>query len=191
MTGTRRRSAPSTRAAILDAARARFGSDGFDRVTLREIAQDVGVDPAMVVRYFGTKEKLFLAASEFDLGLPDLAGIAPGDLVDLLMPRFFAVWEGDASFLALLRTAATSPVAADQLRELFTRQVLPALAAAAVDRPEQRAALFGSQVLGLAFSRYVLGLEPLAAMSHDQLRAWIGPVLRQYLTGEPDPARRS
>jgi hypothetical protein len=62
--------------------------------------------------------------------------------------------------------------------------VFPALAAAAVDRPAERAALVGSQVLGLALSRYVLLVPPLVAMSHDDLRTWIGPVLTRYLTDE-------
>lgn len=179
----RRRSAPATRAAILDAARARFGADGFDRVTVREIAADVGVDPAMVIRYFGSKDALFTEAAEFDLELPDLTGVAPEDLADALVPRFFAVWEDSAGFLSLLRAATTSKVAADKMLELFTRQVSPALAAAAVDRPAERAALVGTQILGLALSRYVLRVPPLVAMSHDELRAWIAPVLTHYLTG--------
>jgi len=178
----RRRSAPATRAAILDAARVRFGADGFDRVTIRDIAGDVGVDPAMVIRYFGSKDALFAEASAFDMELPDLAGVAPEDFADELMARFFAVWEDNAGFLSLLRAAATSTVAADKMLELFTRQVAPALGAAAVDRPDERAALVGSQILGLALSRYVLRVPPLVAMSHDELRTRIGPVLTHYLT---------
>ncbi len=184
MSEIRRRSAPATRAAILDAARARFGAEGVDRVTVRDIAGDVGVDPAMVIRYFGSKDALFIEAAEFHLDLPDLAGVAPEDLADVLMPRFFAVWEDNAAFLSLLRASATSKVAAAKMLELFGGQVAPALAAAAVDRPAERAALVGAQILGLALSRYVLRVPPLVAMSHDELRAWIGPVLTHYLTGE-------
>ena len=184
MVEPRRRSAPATRAAILDAARARFGADGFDRVTIREIAGDVGVDPAMVIRYFGTKDALFAEAAVFDLELPDLVGVAPGELADVLMPRFFAVWEDNAGFLSLLRAAATSEVAAAKMLEVFAGQVFPALSAAVVDRPAERAALVGTQVLGLALSRYVLRTPPLVAMSHDELRRWIGPVLAHYLTGD-------
>jgi hypothetical protein len=46
-----------------------------------------------------------------------------------------------------------------------------------------RAALVASQVLGLALARYVLGLEPLASASQDDLAAAIGPTLERYLTG--------
>ncbi|MCS7480663.1 TetR family transcriptional regulator [Umezawaea endophytica] len=180
----RRRSAPATRAAILDAARVRFGADGFDRVTIRDIAGDVGVDPAMVIRYFGSKDALFAEASAFDMELPDLTGLAPEAVADVLMVRFFDVWEDNAGFLSLMRAAATSKVAADKMLELFSRQVAPVLGSAAVDRPADRAALVGSQILGLALSRYVLRVPPLVAMSQEELRTLIGPVITHYLTGK-------
>jgi AcrR family transcriptional regulator len=183
----RRRSAPATRAAILDAARARFGSDGFDRVRIRDIAADVGVDPAMVIRYFGTKEGLFAKAAEFDLGLPDLRGLPPDDVGQVLMQHFFAVWEDNAGFLSLLRASTTSKAAAAKMLELFARQVAPALAVAAVDRPAERAALVGSQILGLVMSRYVLRTPPLVAMSREELQRRVAPVLGYYLTASPLP----
>lgn len=187
MPETRRRSAPATRAAILEAARNRFGTHGFDRVRLRDVAADVGVDPAMVIRYFGTKEGLFAAAAEFDLDLPDLAGVSAEELGHVLMPRFFGVWEGDAGFLSLLRAATTSEAAAEKMLELFTGQVAPAVAAVVADHASERAALLGSQILGLAVSRYVLKVPPLAHMSRAELEAWVTPVIRHYLT-DPAPA---
>ena len=56
---TRTRNAAATREAILGAARARFAQEGYDGVSLREIAGDAGVDAALVSRYFGSKEELF------------------------------------------------------------------------------------------------------------------------------------
>ncbi len=186
MPETRRRSAPATRAAILEAARERFGAQGFDRVRLRDVAADVGVDPAMVIRYFGTKEGLFAAAAEFDLDLPDLTGVSAGELGRVLMPRFFGVWEDDAGFLSLLRAATTSEAAAAKMLELFIGQVTPAVAAVVPDHAPERAALLGSQILGLALSRYVLKVPPLADMSRAGLEAWVTPVIRHYLT-DPTP----
>jgi AcrR family transcriptional regulator len=181
----RRRSAPATRAAILDAARTRFGADGFDRVTLRDIAGDVGVDPAMVIRYYGTKERLFAEAAEFRLDLPDLSRVTPDQLGAVLLSRFFAVWEADAGFLSLLRAAATSTAAADRMLEVFAAQVRPALAAVMVDRPGERASLVSTQLLGLALARYVLRVPPLAALDPAEVQEWVAPVLRYYLTGKP------
>ena len=72
------RRSDATRAAILVAARERFASDGYERATIRAIAADAGIDPSMVMRYYGNQEKLFAAAAEFDLQLPDAAAI-PAD----------------------------------------------------------------------------------------------------------------
>lgn len=180
----RRRSAADSRATILNAARVRFGADGFERTTIRKVAGDAGIDPALVMRYFGSKAGLFAAAAEFRLDLPDLTDVPRDQWAAVLLPRFFAVWEDDASFLPLLRSAATSEEAAGAMRSVFAAQVVPTLAAVAVDLPEVRAALVGSQVLGLALSRYVLRIPPMVDLTHEQLVAWVGPVLTHYLTGD-------
>ena len=88
---------------------------GTKATTLRAIAADVGVDAALVTRYFGSKQDLFATATEFRIELPDLTGAGPDDIADMLLPRYFAVWEDDHSFLALLRAASTSRIAADTL----------------------------------------------------------------------------
>ena len=179
----RPRSASRTRAEILAAARARFGAAGFERTTMRAVAADAGVDPALVMRYFGNKEALFAEAAEFRLHLPDLSGIAPERLAEVLLPHFFAVWEDDPTFLALLRASMTSPAAAAAMQQVFTAQVLPALAVVAPDHPAERAAIFGALVLGLAVSRYVLQTPALAALSRAEVIEWAAPLLRQTLTG--------
>ena len=56
----RPRNAEATRAAILAAARERFARESYDDVGMRDIAGDVGVDAALVSRYFGSKEELFV-----------------------------------------------------------------------------------------------------------------------------------
>jgi len=60
--GPRPRNAAATRTAILDAARERFAAESYDDVGMRDIARDVGVDAALISRYFGSKDDLFLAA---------------------------------------------------------------------------------------------------------------------------------
>jgi len=57
----RPRNANATRQAILEAARERFCSDSYDDVGMRDVARDVGVDAALISRYFGSKEDLFVA----------------------------------------------------------------------------------------------------------------------------------
>lgn len=184
MASTRPRNAAETRADILAAARLRFGADGFERTTLRAVAADVGVDPALVIRYFGSKQDLFAAAAEFSVDLPDLRDVAPDDLADALFGRFFAVWEQDTTFVALLRAAMTSPAAADTMRGVFATQVAPALAAVTPDHAEQRAGLLGAFVIGLATTRYVLTNPAVADLSPDDLIRWARPVVRRLLVDD-------
>jgi AcrR family transcriptional regulator len=182
MASSRTRNAVQTRADILAAARLRFGSDGYERTTLRAVAADVGVDPALVIRYFGSKQDLFAAAAEFSIDLPDLTALHPDDIADALLSSFFAVWEDD-TFVALLRAAMTSQIAVDTMRRIFATQVGPKLVAVTPDHPAQRAGLMGAFVIGLATTRYVLANPAVTALGHEELSAWARPVIRRLLVG--------
>lgn len=184
----RPRNAAATRSDILQAARRRFGADGYERTTLRAIASDVGVDAALVIRYFGTKQELFAAAADFTLDLPDLSGVDPRDVAETLLTRFFGVWESDTTFVALLRAAMTSASAAETMRTVFTTQVAPTLATVTPDHPVERAGLMGAFVIGLATTRYVLANPAVADLGHRALIEWAAPVVQTILTG---PAPRS
>src|ERR1700712_1790365 len=194
MASTRIRNAQETRADILAAARSRFGAEGYERTTLRAIAADVGADPALVFfyfrarpdrfavaapalvsRYFGSKQDLFAAAAEFPLDLPELAGIDPDRVAEVLLPKFFAVWEDDTTFIALLRAAMTSATAAETMRKVFATQVAPILVAITPDHPAQRAGLMGAFIIGLATTRYVLSNPAVADLSHQEVIRWAGP----------------
>ena len=181
----RRRRSDATRAAILSAARERFAADGYERATIRAIAADAAIDPAMVMRYYGSKERLFAAAAEFDLRLPDLAAVPVDQIGEVLVRHFLDRWESDETLTALLRAGVTNEAAAQRMRSIFTTQVGPALAVLCPD-PAQvpvRAGLVGTQVLGLALMRYVLCLPPVAQMSHDEVVGWLAPTVLRYLTG--------
>lgn len=186
MTG-RPRNAAQTRADILVAACRRFAAEGYDRTTLRAIATDVGVDAALVIRYFGSKQDLFATATEFTIELPDLTDAGPEDIADMLLPRYFAVWEEDHPFMALLQVAMSSKVAAETLNETLATHVAPTLKAATPDHAQHRIALTDAFVIGLAATRSVLGNLPAAELSRDELRQWAAPVFRQLLVG-PAPS---
>jgi AcrR family transcriptional regulator len=187
MTATRPRNAAQTRADILSAARRRFATEGFERTTLRAIAADVGVDAALVIRYFGSKQDLFATATDFTIELPDLSGVNPDDIAGMLLPRYFAVWEEDHTFLALLRAAMTSRIAADTLNQALATHVAPTLMAATPDNHLQRIALTDAFVIGLATTRSILANPPVANLSRDELSRWAAPVFRQLLVG-PAPS---
>lgn len=180
------RDGEATRATILATARSQFGENGFERTTIRSIASAAGVDPALVMHYFGSKAALFAAASQIDIAFPDLSGVAPDRIADVLVPLFLEVWAPDGPFLPLLRAAATNRAAADALLGIFVDRVSPALAAVAPDRARERAAMVASLVLGIAMARFVVALPPLVTMDDATLTDWVRPVLARYLT-EPAP----
>ena len=191
LTAPTRRS-DATRAAILRAARERFAADGYERATIRAIAAEANIDPSMVMRYFGNKERLFAAAAEFDLRLPDLAELPVERVGAALVAHFLTRWDGDETMTALLRAGTTNPAAAERMRQIFAEQLAPvtarAIAAGAGSSggglaAEERAGLVASQILGLALTRYVLRFPPVAALDRDKLVAWVGPTVQRYLMG--------
>lgn len=187
MSSPRPRNAAQTRADILEAARRRFAAEGYEATTLRAIAADVGVDAALVSRYFGSKQDLFATATEFRIDLPSLKDAPAADIPSMLMPRYFAVWEDDQSFLALLRAASTSRVAAETINETLANNVGPALRQVTPDHDEVRIAVTDAFVIGLAMTRSILANPPVTGLSRDELTAWAAPVFRQLLVG-PAPS---
>ncbi|MFC4124681.1 TetR/AcrR family transcriptional regulator [Nocardia rhizosphaerae] len=180
-----RRSSTETKAVILAAARERFAADGYDRATIRSIAADAAIDPAMVMRYFGNKERLFAAAAEFDLELPELAAVERGRVGTALVAHFLERWERDEALLILLRAGVTNEAVAERMRAILAAQLIPVIARVSDDPAEgpARAALAASQILGMALCRYVLAFPPLVEMPRDQVVEWLGPTVQAYLTG--------
>jgi AcrR family transcriptional regulator len=188
-----RRPGPNqTRGAILDAARASFAERGYDAVSIRAVAREAGVDPALVHRFYGSKEALFSAAMELPVTPSRLVEALLADGVEHLGERLVRTFlelfdrpDAFVPFLALIRGAVSNERAATMLREFIAREVLGRLAAAASpDRPELRASLAGSQIVGLAMARYVVGVPPLAGTDRETVVACVGPAIQRYLTGE-------
>jgi AcrR family transcriptional regulator len=181
------RDAEATTATILSAARVRFAADGYDRATIRAIAADADVDPALVMRYFGTKARLFAAAAEFDLALPDLDRIPAEELGRRLAGHLFDRWENDGTLVALVRAAATNDLAADRMRTIFADQLRPVVRAVCPDPDgaSLRAGLVASQALGFVLCRHVLRLPPVVDLDRTEVVDWLGPTFQRYLTAPP------
>ena len=170
-----------------------FAERGFDGATIRAIAADAGVDPALVHHYFGSKDKLFLAAVEApadpDALLPEVLA-ADRDLLGAAVVRMaLHVWDGPARHggLALLRSAVGSEWTAKLLREFLVSKVLRRVVATLGFDPDERAArasLVASQLIGMVMVRYVLRLEPMASASPESVVAALGPTVQRYLTGD-------
>ncbi|MFG7942108.1 TetR/AcrR family transcriptional regulator [Streptomyces cacaoi] len=184
-----RRRSDETRAAILRAARDRFAADGYERATIRLIAREAGIDPSMVMRYYGNKSGLFAAAVEFDLKMPDVYYIPRRHVGAMLVRHFLSRWEQDETLTALLRVGATNPEGAEEMRRIFRTQLRPLADELSPDAEEAatRSALAASQILGMALCRYVLQLPPAVDMSHEEIVRWLGPTIQRYLTGDAPP----
>ena len=181
-----RRNSEDTKAAILAAARERFGAAGFQAATIRAIAADAGIDPSMVMRYFGNKDQLFTAAAEFDLRFPDLTAVDPAQVGRTLVGHFLERWEGDEALVILLRSSATNAEAAQRMQQIFSSQLQPEVATLVpVEESVRRSGLIATQILGLALCRFVLQLPPVVAMSREEIIDWLGPTIQRYL-GLPD-----
>jgi AcrR family transcriptional regulator len=191
----RRPGSDDTRGRILASARAAFADRGFEGATVRDVAARAGVDPALVHHYFGTKQRLFVAAMEFPV---DVAEVIPAllrgpreGLGERFVRFIVELWdrpEVRPMILGVARSASTDPTAAGMMREVLAEGPLLALAGA-IDLPDARlrASLAGSQLVGIAMARYVIGIEPLASLSPAELAAVMGPTFERYLTGDLTP----
>ncbi|MEE4274892.1 MAG: TetR family transcriptional regulator [Thermoleophilia bacterium] len=188
----RRPGESGTREAILEAARACFAETGYDRATIRGIAAGAGVDPALVLHYFGSKEDLFAAALELPVSPQQIfaRGAAAGadQLGAVIVRTFLEAWEPPETrvrLMAMLRSAMTNEIAMGMVRDLLVREVFgPITQALGVPDAPLRATLVGSQFVGLAIIRFIGRLEPLASASVDDLVAAVGPTVQRYLTGD-------
>ena len=182
-TSTPRRST-DTKAAILAAAREHFARSGFQGATIRAIASTAGIDPSMVMRYFGNKEKLFSAAAEFDLELPDLSKLPRAQVGPALVEHFLSRWERDETLMVLLRSAVTNEAAAKRMQSIFSTQVAPMIAQLTGEpKPiaARRGGLIASQILGIALSRFVLKFPPVVALDRSELVKRVGTTINAYL----------
>jgi AcrR family transcriptional regulator len=188
----RRPGSPQTREAILDAAVEAFTEGGYAGTTIRAVARAAGVDPALVMHFFGNKDGLFDAAIRArGLPLRELGEVMEGDpagLGERLVRRYLSLWESPEhgpKLRAVMSSASSSPAAAGMLKEFITSEVLQPLAKQlGVDNAETRGMLAGSHLIGIAFTRYVLNVEPIASLGGEELVACVAPAVQRYLTGD-------
>jgi AcrR family transcriptional regulator len=187
----RRPGASDTRDAILAAARERFARFGYDRTRIRDVAEDAGVDAALVHYFFKSKDGLFVAAMQLPLRPAEVIGpvLASGvdGLGERIVRRVLSVWEDPVNrtaLLAIVQGASTHPGAAAALREFVRHEIVARIAGAIeADRPELRANLVASQIIGLVAARYVVQVEPLADLGAEEIVPLVAPTLQRYIDG--------
>jgi len=185
----RRPGGPDTRDRILQVARSRFASRGYDAISLRSIATEAEVDPALVIHYFGSKEGLFVAATGLPDSLPELfaqlALLPREEFVQALVYGYLQLVDSDASrnpVIALVRSAVSNERAATMLREFLTAELLPVIARfTRLPDARLRSALVIAHLMGIAMLRHVLRVEPIAKATPDEIARLAVPVIEQYL----------
>ncbi|MGV0741827.1 TetR/AcrR family transcriptional regulator [Mycolicibacterium sp. XJ870] len=199
MSETRRsgrwRTGQESKQRIVEAAREHFTRDGYERATVRRIAADAGVDVAMVYYFFGNKEGLFNAAV---IDVPEhplhQLAILLDEGSDQIGPRlvrdFIQRWDEGATFdplLTIFRSAAIQPLARKLLHDSLAGPVAERVEAQfGVTNAVLRVELVTTHLVGLAFARYQLKIEPMASAGVDELVDWVGPTVQRYLT-DPNP----
>lgn len=185
----RRPGGADTRGAVLAAARAEFGAHGYEKTSMRGIARVAGVDSALVHHYFGSKQQLFLAALDFPLDPSFIVEvIIRGDQSkagERIVRFVLTLWENPQvrdGLLAVIRSVASNEQVAALFRGFIQRELVPRFGAALGSAgAELRVELIMSQIVGLAMARYIIGVEPLASASVDELAALVGPVFQHYV----------
>lgn len=201
----RRAGDSGTRDAILDAARDLFAEKGYDKASVRAIAAQAGVDPALIRHFFSNKERLFAAT------LTDRTVIAetmyralqgdPATVGRRAADAFLGLWEDPEvgpTLLSLVRSAVTSEQVGAVLSEQLLLRLRPAqqdgarpAAGSSAHEASQRQArgllLAATQMMGIALGRHVLRAPLLAELSHDELVDLVAPTVQRHLEGSSQP----
>ena len=180
-----------TEVAILEAARQQFAEHGFERTTIRGVAAVAGVDPALVMQHYGSKEGLFAAAARWSDDTQTVLRASrqdlPGASLQDLLGKFEDAPDREAA-VALMRNCLTHPEAARVMRDEVMCDRAAAIASAiGGEEAELRASLVGACMIGLGMARYLLEIEPLASASREDVQRLMEPVLRA-LVDPPGPS---
>lgn len=186
----RRPGQSQTREHILAAARELFAERGYAGATVRAIAAQAGVNPAMLRHFFGTKQGVFVAAMEFPFNpavlVPEILDGSPEKAGERLVRMVLQLFSGDserrAPFLALLRSANTDEQASRMMREFLVDSVLSTVSESR-GISEMRVAALVAQLMGLIMLRSVVQVPALVEAGDEELVELIAPTIQRYLDG--------
>jgi AcrR family transcriptional regulator len=184
----RRRGPTTTDAAILAAARALFGRLGYRATTIRAVADEAGVNQALVRHFFGSKQQLFIAALQFPAEpltqiMASLVEVPRERLGERLVGIFVGAWrdpETSHQIQAVFRSAAADPEGAVMARRMVEDVIVPTVARTLGIEPVRVAAAM-AQLLGYAFLSTIVGAQPLAGLDEDSAVALLAPTVQKYL----------
>ncbi len=201
----RRQGDPVSREAVLAAAKTRFAGQGYEKTTLRAIADDAHVDPSMVLYLFGSKADLFRESLRLIVDPAALVAALTGgpdddpDIGTRMVRTYLRIWaapDTGPSMVAMLQSATSNSDAHDAFRAFMQNYVLTAVSGVlgGGEQARLRSMLAASQLVGAAVLRYVMKVPPLATLSDEEVVRLIAPTVTRYLTagadelGLPDPS---
>jgi len=177
-----------TEANILDAARELFAELGFERATIRAVAARAGIDPALVMQYYGSKAQLFAAAARRTRSHQSVVQAGREQLPAASLADLFDSMESEAdreAFSALLRNCLTHPEAGRIMRdEVMCERSRAVAATIGGEDAELRAGLMAACMIGLSVARYALEIPSVAGASREDVERLLEPALR-VLVGPP------
>ena len=187
----RRRGQSDTKERILESGRCLFATLGYEGTSIRGVAEKAGVDPALVMHYFGSKEGLFQAAIDWPFDMDDAARQifegAPELIGERLVRMVCAVWEDQTTrhpLTVIVRNAVQREDAARLMSEFVARQMVARVVERTKDPADAlRAALAHSALVGMVITRYLIGVEPLASVPAEEVVKAVGPAIQRYLAG--------
>ena len=186
-----------SRDVVLAAAKRRFATEGYEKTTLRAIAHDAHVDPAMVLYLFGSKADLFRESLRLIVNPEVLVAALTGspdddpDIGKRMVRTYLRIWEAPdtgPSMVAMLQSATSNSDAHEAFRGFMQSYVLTAVSGVlgGGEQARLRAMLAASQLVGTAVLRYVMKVAPLATLSGEELVRLIAPTVTRYLTADAD-----
>lgn len=202
----RRGGGTRSREDILNTARMLFAERGFEGASVRAIASQAKVDPALVRHFFGSKEALFLALLDEMADHAEKAPALPASGADsqgvTLVTTYLQMWESDETgplLRALVRSALASTDATPTIKDALARHLTHSAASPLLPNLDEASAeLLSAHLLGVAVGRYLLRLPHLVALSTDELAERAAPAVQSYLEGNshsrktrPAPKKKS
>ena len=185
------RNSGDKRAAIAEEATLQFSELGYDKTTIRSVASAAGVDPKLVMHYFSSKQRLFVAT----MGVPQTVARA-AEILKLTPPALRgralaeAVFQAqkagdDLQLVGMIRAAATEPEAAEMIKELYVKEaMLSVVTALGLDNAELRAVTLTSLFSGFVFTSSIVPLQALSTATESQRKTLLGKLIQQILTAK-------
>jgi AcrR family transcriptional regulator len=171
-----------------------FARNGIDKTSIRAIAADADVDPALVHHYYGTKTQLFAAAIQIPIDPMTIIGplreVAVEEIGHVLPSLLLPLWDSELGkgFIATLRSMLAGSADEASMFRSFLQDVIAVEVGGRVDDPpgsgRLRVQFVASQLVGIVMARYILELEPFRSLPVEQIADTVGPTLQRYLTGD-------